>query len=179
MFRYTLIFIYFVILASCTNEVVQENPTLEGFSKRDITEHWILQLPIGAKIGSMDSVSSGKMKVTFPNDSLFIHYDLWVENITTKNDCSFSTRVKRMESGGCEGICQGDGSIHIAYVPIVNHTTHITGCRGDWESNQRRFVVYLVYDCETGESLTLDFEGVGAANSEVVKKIITSLEFRK
>lgn len=84
-----------------------------------------------------------------------------------------------MQSERCEGICQGDGSIYIKYVPIVNRITQITGCRGDWVEDHRRFVVYLVYDCETGEFLTLDFKGVGESNYQLVEKIITSLEFQK
>ena len=158
---------------------VRELPTLQGFSKRDISDHWTLQFPIGSKIRLSDSVSPTRMKVTFPDDSLFVRYNYWVENFDQTTDCSFSARAKMMESERCQGICQGDGSIYINYVPIVNPTTQITGCRGDWISDHRRFVVYIVYDCETGEFLNLNFEGVGASNYELVEKIITSLEFRK
>lgn len=151
---------------------------MQGFSKQEISKHWTLQLPIGSRIGLKDSVYLRK-KATFPDDSLSMLYYSWVENLDRKTDCSFSARVKRMESERCDGICQGDGSIDIKYVPIINRTTQITGCRGDWESNHRRFVVYLVYDCETGEFLTLDFERVGPSNFQLVENIITSLEFKK
>lgn len=179
MFRYQFIFLSFLILASCSNTDSRENPTLDGFSKQDISDHWTLQLPIGASIQAMDSFPSNTKKVILPDDSLFIRYYYWVEDLDEKTDCSFSARVKLMESEKCQGICQGSGSNPINYVPIVNRTTQITGCRGDWVSDQRRFIVYLVYDCETGEFLTLKFEGVGASNNQLAEKIIMSLEFQK
>jgi hypothetical protein len=178
MLRYQFIFISFVMLASCSNTDSRENPTLKGFSKRNISDHWTLQLPIGATIGVMDSFPSNTKKVSFPNDSLFIGCYYWLEHLDRKTDCSFSARVKRMESERCEGICEGDGSIDIKYVPIVNGITQITGCRGDGVENHRPFVLYLVYDCETGEFLTLDFKAISASNYQLVEKIITSLEFQ-
>ena len=179
MLRYQIIFISFLILESCSTTDSGENPTLAGFSKHDISDHWTLQLPIGATIGVMDSFPPNTKKVTFPDDSLFVRYYYWEGDFDRKTDCSFSARVKRLKSGACDGICKGDGSIYIKYVPIINRTTQITGCRGDGISNQRRFIVYQVYDCETGEFLTLDFEGIGVSNYQMVEKIITSLEFKK
>ncbi len=179
MLSYLIIFISLVMLASCSNPDSRENLTLKGFSKQDVSDHWTLQLPIGATIGIMDSFPSNTKKVTFPDDSLLIRSYDWLEHFDRKIDCSFSARIKRMESEGFDGICQGDGFIDIKYIPIINRTTQITGCRGDWVSNHRRFVVYLVYDCETGESLKLDFERVGASNYQLVDRIITSLEFQK
>lgn len=179
MFRYRLVFLSLAALISCTYTDSTKDRVLQGFSKREISSHWTLQLPIGAEIGPMDNASTGTKKVTFPGDSLFIRYYYWLENFEPKSDCSFAARKKRFESEGCEGICQGDGSIPINYSPIVNRTTQITGCRGDWEDSQRRFVVYLVYDCDTGEFLTLNFEGVDPSKYELIEEIITSLEFRK
>ena len=179
MFRYLFIFLSFLILASCSNTDSGENSILEGFSKQDISDHWTLQLPIGANIEAVDSFPSNTKKVTLLDDSLFIRYSYWVENLDQKIDCSFSARVKRIESEGCDGICQGDGSINIKYIPIVNPITQIAGCRGDWVSDHRRFATYLVYDCETGEFLTIDFKGIGESNYQLVEKIITSLEFQK
>lgn len=166
------------MIISCINRNVQENFILPGFSKSDISVNWSVQLPIGSKIRLLNSNSLRTTEVTFPNDSLFINCYYWVENSNSETDCSFSARVKRMESGGCDEICQGDGSLYINYIPIVNYATEVTGCRGDWKSNNRRFVIYLVYDCKTGEYLMINFEGVSDLNYQLIEKIIMSVEFQ-
>ena len=176
MLRYLFLVISFLILSSCSNSDPGNDFTLVGFSKQQISDHWTLQLPVNAVIDKIDSFSANTKKVIFPGDSLFIRYYYWEENLDKKTDCSFAARVKGL---GCDGICQGDGSIHINYVPFVNHDTQITGCRGDWIARQRRFVTYLVNDCETGEFLTLDFEGVDNSNYHFMEKIMMSLEFQK
>jgi hypothetical protein len=170
---------WLVVFASCSDKDIIDNPTLHGFSKRDLSEHWILQLPNGAELGQMDSFSIGTKKVIFRGDSLFVRVSPFFEPPPRrKYDCSFSSIATEMQSGD-DGICQGGGSIHIYYSPIINHTTQIAGWRGDWVSGQRRFVVYEVTDCSTGESIILDFEGVDPSKYKLIEEIINSLEFRK